>query len=174
MIRNKTDMKQKTEQSKVTSYSKIETIILLILLLLASFLLLKGLITPMMTISKFVIFDNSFSVLSGITELLNNKQYILFVVIGLFSIVIPIIKILILFILLVIHNPDNTRLKQLLHLMHEYGRWAMLDVMVVAILIVTVKLGALVSVQVHTGLYIFGAAVLLIMLITHRVVRRYS
>ena len=55
--------------------------------------------------------------------------------------------------------------------MHEYGRWAMLDVMVVAVLIVTVKLGAIASIQVHYGLYVFGAAVMLIMLITHRVVK---
>lgn len=159
------------EPIQQTASYKIEKVILLMLLMLASGLLIKGLITPMMTISKFIVFDNSFSIVSGITELLNNQQYVLFIVIGLFSIVIPIIKILILFILLALKNPENNTLKKLLHLMHEYGRWAMLDVMVVAILIVTVKLGALVSVQVHSGLYIFGAAVLLIMLITHRVTR---
>lgn len=55
--------------------------------------------------------------------------------------------------------------------MHDYGRWAMLDVFVVAILIVTVKLGAIASVEVHPGLYVFGAAVLLIMIITDRVTK---
>jgi paraquat-inducible protein A len=54
--------------------------------------------------------------------------------------------------------------------MHDYGRWAMLDVMVVAMLIMTVKLGAVASIQIHTGLYIFAAAVLLIMLLTQQVV----
>jgi paraquat-inducible protein A len=54
--------------------------------------------------------------------------------------------------------------------MHEYGRWAMLDVMVVAVLIVTVKLGALASIEIHNGLYIFGLAVVLIMFITQQVV----
>ncbi|MBL6999233.1 MAG: paraquat-inducible protein A, partial [Gammaproteobacteria bacterium] len=46
----------------------------------------------------------------------------------------------------------------------------MLDVMVVAILIVTVKLGTIASVEIHYGLYLFAAAVLLIMFITQRVV----
>jgi len=46
----------------------------------------------------------------------------------------------------------------------------MLDVMVVAVLIVTVKLGALASIEIHPGLYIFGLAVLLIMYITQQVV----
>ena len=65
------------------------------------------------------------------------------------------------------NTPD---IKRYLHLMHEYGRWAMLDVMVVAVLIVTVKLGAIASVQVHYGLFVFGTAVVLIMLITKQVV----
>lgn len=55
--------------------------------------------------------------------------------------------------------------------MHEYGRWAMLDVLVVAILIVAVKLGTIASLKIHYGLYVFGTAVLLIMLITSRVIR---
>jgi paraquat-inducible protein A len=50
----------------------------------------------------------------------------------------------------------------------------MLDVMVVAMLIVSVKLGAIASIQIHTGLYVFGGAVLLIMLITHQVVKLYE
>ncbi|MCG7946062.1 MAG: paraquat-inducible protein A, partial [Candidatus Thiodiazotropha taylori] len=54
--------------------------------------------------------------------------------------------------------------------MHDFGRWAMLDVMVVAVMIVTVKLGVVAEVEIHSGLYLFGAAVLLIMYITHQVV----
>jgi paraquat-inducible protein A len=53
--------------------------------------------------------------------------------------------------------------------MHDYGRWGMLDVMVVAVMIVVVKLDVIAEVEIHTGLYLFAAAVLLIMYITHRV-----
>ena len=79
-------------------------------------------------------------------------------------------KIILLFNLLHPNTTEPARRKKLLHLMHEYGRWAMLDVMVVAVLIVTVKLGALASIEIHPGLYIFGLAVLLIMYITQQVV----
>jgi paraquat-inducible protein A len=82
----------------------------------------------------------------------------------------PIAKIILLFNLLLPSTHHPNRRKKLLHLMHDYGRWAMLDVMVVAILIVSVKLGAIASIQVHAGLYIFGTAVLLIMFITQQVV----
>jgi paraquat-inducible protein A len=103
------------------------------------------------------------SIVSGVSQLLQEGHLILFILITSFSIVIPIVKIVLLFNLLHPNTISADRRKKLLHLMHEYGRWAMLDVMVVAILIVTVKLGALASVEIHSGLYIFGAAVLLIM-----------
>ena len=133
-----------------------------------------GFITPMLTITKFMVVHNSLSIISGIKQLFLDGQYLLFIVIAGFSIVLPVAKILLLFNLLHPNTTHPDRRKKLLHMMHDYGRWAMLDVMVVAILIVTVKLGAIASIQIHAGLYIFGAAVLLIMFITQQVVSMNS
>ena len=144
------------------------------LLILASGLFVAGICLPMITISKFIVVTNSFSVISGVLELLSNGQVLLFVVVAGFSIVLPILKIGVLFKLLSAGSFQTPKIKRYLHLMHEYGRWAMLDVMVVAVLIVTVKLDAIASIEVHGGLYVFGASVLLIMLITHKVVRLTS
>jgi paraquat-inducible protein A len=148
-----------------------EVKLLLWLLILASILFAFGIFLPMMTLSKFFIIKNSFSVISGILELLQKGQILLFLIVSGFSIVLPILKIAVLFKLLSNMSRKSEKIKFYLKLMHDYGRWAMLDVMVVAILIVTVKLGAVASIQVHSGLYVFGSAVLLIMLITHRVVK---
>ena len=141
---------------------------------LATVLFVFGIFLPMITISKFIIVKNSFSIVSGILELLRNGQLILFVVVAGFSIVMPVLKIRVLFKLLSKRAAKNPKANRYLHLMHEYGRWAMLDVMVVAVLIVTVKLGAIASIEVHSGLFVFGASVLLIMLITNKVVRLTS
>lgn len=140
------------------------------MLLGASVLLSVGLAAPMMTISQFVLVKNSFSILSGVLELFYNGQFLLFLVVAGFSIFLPILKIGVLFALMTRKAQRSENLNRYLHLMHEYGRWAMLDVMVVAVLIVAVKLGAIVSVEIHYGLFVFGAAVLLIMLVTRRVV----
>lgn len=145
--------------------------LLIVLLLLASALLVAGLVMPMMTITKLVFFSNSFSVLMGVYELLLEGQILLFILVAGFSIVLPVVKIAVLFRLLVKPASHSEQVNKLLHLMHEYGRWAMLDVMVVAILIVTVKLGAIASIEVHSGLYVFGLAVLLIMYITSSAVK---
>lgn len=139
--------------------------------LLAAVLFIIGIFAPMMTISQFVVVRSSFSVFSGIVELLRNGQVLLFLLITGFSVVVPLLKLWVLFKLTARRQLPAPRLERLLRLMHDYGRWAMLDVMVVAILIVTVKLGTIASLQIHYGLYIFGSAVLLMMLLTDRVIR---
>jgi paraquat-inducible protein A len=141
------------------------------LLLVALLLFVVGIIAPMLTISKFIVVTNTFSVLSGVTELLRNGNYVLFVVVAAFSIVLPLLKLGVLYRVVARQRHAGEQLSRYLRLMHRYGRWAMLDVMVVAVLIMTVKLGAIASIQVHYGLYVFGAAVLIIMLITGYVVR---
>lgn len=141
------------------------------LMILATLLFLVGLFLPMITISKFIIVKNEFSVISGILELFSSGQYLLFIVVAGFSIILPLLKITVLFKLIFPNKLKNPKTQQYLKLMHEYGRWAMLDVMVVAVLIVTVKLKAIASVKVHIGLYIFGASVLLLMLITNKIVK---
>ena len=140
-------------------------------ILLSAMLFVIGISLPMMTITKLILFRNSFSIISGTFELLNEGHIFLFIVITVFSIILPVLKIGILY--QIISNLDciTPKIQRYLHFMHEYGRWAMLDVMVVAVLIVTVKLGAIASIQVHSGLYVFGASVVLIMFSTHRVVR---
>ena len=147
---------------------------LLIALAIATLLFVIGVFLPMLTLTKFYIAKNSFSIISGLVELFNDGKFILFILIAGFSLVFPILKIAVLFKMLLAKSLSDKKLKKYLHLMHEYGRWAMLDVMVVAILIVTVKLGAIASIKVHIGLYVFGAAVLLIMLVTYYSVKYFD
>ena len=147
---------------------------LLIALSIAAVLFLIGIFLPMITLTKFYIANNSFSIISGLVELLKDGKFILFILIAGFSLVFPILKIGVLFKMLTAKTMTAVKLKRYLHLMHEYGRWAMLDVMVVSILIVTVKLGAIASIKVHMGLYVFGAAVLIIMLVTHYSVKYFD
>lgn len=136
--------------------------------LVAAVMFLAGASLPMMTLHQLVVFDQSFSVVAGVVELFVTGKYLLGIIIGAFSLLIPAIKLVFLgWILATNHQSESQR--RLVGLMHAYGRWSMLDVMVVAVLLVTVKLGAIASVSIHAGLYSFGGAVLLIMLITQRV-----
>jgi len=146
----------------------------LVILTITSILFITGLFLPMMTLTKLLIFKDTISVASGIYTLLTKGHIFLFILVAGFSVVLPLLKLILLFQVL-LHNQIKTqKQKRLLKLMHDYGRWGMLDVFVVALLIVTVKLEAIASIEIHSGLYVFGAAVLLIMLITHQINKHYE
>lgn len=142
--------------------------LLLVLALLCFFI---GIYLPVFTLTKLLVFDNTVSILSGLWQLVAEGQYLIFVLIFSFSIVLPIAKLSILAVAWNSHR--NHHHKKLLWL-EKVGRWSMLDVFVVALLIVTVKLGVLASVVIHAGLYYFTASVLLMMVVTTIVIRKHD
>lgn len=133
-------------------------------------LLCVGLVSPIITLNKFVLIENTFSVFSGVSELLKEGQIFLFIIITGFSIVLPILKVIVLTVLLSAKQDKAHKLDKYLRWMHLYGKWSMLDVFVVAVMVVAVKLGAVASVDMRYGLYLFAAAVILTMYVTARVV----
>lgn len=151
---------------QVTSHK----ILLLILLLIAAILLAVGLIAPIITFKKFIFIQNTYSILSGTWNLLKEGQFFLFLVISIFSIILPIFKLGILANLVYSKSSTNSVTEKTLTLLHNVGRWSMLDVFVVAILVVVVKLGAIADVEKHLGLYAYAASAILIMFITSKVV----
>lgn len=140
------------------------------LLAITSLLFLAGLFSPIITLNKFIVVENTFSVVGGVVGLLHDGQIFLFVLVGAFSILLPALKLGVLYRLLSGTTHAAGRLPWYLHLMHLYGKWSMLDVFVVAVLVVAVKLGVIASVEMRFGLYLFAAAMLLTMIITSRVV----
>lgn len=144
--------------------------ILIVLLLITVSLLVVGITAPIVTLNKFVLIENTFSIISGCTELIYEKKYFLFFLITSFSVLLPLLKIIVLFQIVTNKKRHNDIMQKLLHWMHLLGKWSMLDVFVVAVLVVTVKLGAIASVEARYGIYAFTASVFLTMYITARVV----
>jgi paraquat-inducible protein A len=144
--------------------------ILLLLLIVSTLLLIIGLVAPIITFNKFIFIENTFSILTACWNLLKEGQLFLFVVITLFSIVMPIFKISILAKLILSKSLVSINVKRALNLIHHSGKWSMLDVFVVAILVVVVKLGAIGNVEKHIGLYAYAGAAILIMLLTNLVI----
>jgi len=147
-----------------------ETTWLKIVLGITSLLLAVGLIAPIITLHKFLLIENTFSVLSCVLAFFREGQYFLFFLITAFSVVLPVLKIGVLGKILGSKNNNSLELDKYLHWMHTFGKWSMLDVFIVAILVVSVKLGAIASVEMRYGLYAFATAVVLKMYITARVV----
>jgi len=108
------------------------------------------------------------TIMSGVVYLLTHGMWPLAVVVFTASVFVPICKIVILLFLLVsVHRAsrwrpvDRTRLYRLTE---AIGRWSMVDVFVVTILVALVRLGNLATVEAQTGAVFFGAVVVLTML----------
>jgi len=140
------------------------------LLVLASVLLALGLYLPLIHLEKMLFWENSYSVVTGVFGLAEDGQYVLATVVFFWSVVFPIAKLALLY-WLWFGRTDKAQRATVLTWLDKLGKWSMLDVYIVAVLIVAVKLGPLAEVTVEPGLYVFGAAVLLSMLVGARVAK---
>ena len=137
---------------------------------LVSAMLISGVLVPMFTFTKFYFFDDTFSLASGIFHLLDEGEPLLFAIVFAFSMLMPAYKMLLLYQLISAADSGHTeRHQRHLRRLGLIGKWSMLDVFVLAILIVTVKLGAIAQVQIHFGLYLFSLAVIASMILTQLV-----
>lgn len=105
------------------------------------------------------------SLLSGLIALFAQDYWLVGIVVLLFSVLLPPLKLLALLTLsskvLLTYHHQRALLYRTVELL---GRWGMLDVMLVAILVAFVKLGNLVSIQAGLGLIAFTLLVLLSLL----------
>jgi paraquat-inducible protein A len=134
-----------------------------LLILLSFVLLLIALSMPLMKVEKMVLWKNEYSVVAGVQGLWEQGQYVLATILFFFSIVFPMCKLAMLGFLWFIRLAEQRR-QAVLHWLGVLGKWSMLDVFVVAILIVLVKLGPLAKVQPQRGIYWFAAAIFLSMI----------
>jgi len=140
----------------------------LVNVLLASVLLIfvYACFAPLFTLSKFYIFDNTVSLMSALGELWLQQQFALFAIIAVFSVLFPLIKIGLLFYLQLSTRLSQSRHEKLIRALEMVGKWSMLDVFIVAVMLVAIKLGPLANVTVHYGVYLFSAAIILMMLLS--------
>ena len=134
-----------------------------LLLLVALACLVVGVSAPLLTLEKMYFFENTVSLLSTIKGLYLQQEWFLFYVIAIFSLCVPAIKIASLVLITNMQFEAGSFLDKTLQVIETFGKWSMLDVFVVALLLVSVKLGVLAKVDVHYGLYIFASSVLLTM-----------
>lgn len=108
------------------------------------------------------------TILSGVFYLLHHGMWPLALVVFTASVFVPVLKLVILVFLLVSvrrgsrwRPVERTRLYRITE---AIGRWSMVDVFVVTILVALVRLGSLATIQAEAGAVFFGAVVVLTML----------
>ena len=137
-----------------------------LMLLLTIGLLILGLNLPVLSLEKFYFFGNTVSLLSGIQALWAEQEYGLAILLISFSVVFPSLKILLLLMMWNLEAANSPRHQRHLRWLELYSKWSMLDVFVVALVVVSVKLGMMAEAKVELGVYAFAASVIISMLVS--------
>jgi paraquat-inducible protein A len=130
----------------------------------ASVCLVLGLTLPIMRLTRFYIWTDVHSLISVVRELYNSGEIFLAAIICIFSVIFPFFKLLYLLALYSIRQVHPGSPGILLKRMAWLGKWSMLDVLVLALLIFYAKSTNLADATSMPGIYMFAAAVILTMI----------
>ncbi len=137
------------------------------LLLSSIFLYIPANVLPIITINNFGQGETD-TILSGILHLLGDEMYLIAVVVFVASILVPLLKMIGIAVLLCsvqLHWRLSFAQRMLMFRIIEYiGRWSMLDIFVVTILVTLVDFGHVASIQAGPATTAFSAVVVLTML----------
>src|SRR5262245_33201533 len=130
----------------------------------ASVCLALGVSLPIIKLTKFVFFTYEHSLISTVNALIRSGQIFLGSTVLVFSIVLPVTKLLYLLLLSTLPLRELGRLSRQLRALEWLGKWSMHDVLVLALSIFFIKSHGVYDARSLTGIYFFTAAVLLMML----------
>jgi paraquat-inducible protein A len=134
----------------------------IVLMLLAAIgLFVAGVFLPFTSVTKLWLFENQISVYRGLIILWQAGELFLFLILFVFTICFPFVKINALLALWLYPGLKMDQAKTFFKFVSNMGKWSMLDVFVVAILVLTVKSGGVASIRVENGFFLFFASVML-------------
>jgi len=126
-----------------------------ILLLMSSFCFALGLTLPLMRFEKLYFFSETPNLIAIVMSLFDDGEWLLSTVIALFSIGLPALKLVVLFI--AAYRGSGGRSVAVLS---AVSKWSMMDVMIVALVIFAAKTSGFASAVTLPGLWFYAAATL--------------
>lgn len=126
-----------------------------------------GIFLPFTAVTKLWLFENQISVWRGLTVLWTGDELFLFLILFVFTVCFPFMKISTLLALWLYPELTIEQSQRLFKFVSQLGKWSMLDVFVVAILVLTVKSSGVASIKVGTGFFLFFLSVMLTQFASH-------
>ncbi|NVZ61285.1 paraquat-inducible protein A [Pseudomonas gingeri] len=137
------------------------------LLLTSAILYIPANVLPIMTVSSLGKGDPD-TIMSGVITLVQHGMFPIAAVVFVASILVPTFKLVGIALLLFSvqrHQPLSARQRIIMYRFIEFiGRWSMLDIFVIAILVAVVNFGRIASVEANLGAVAFASVVVLTML----------
>lgn len=123
-------------------------------------MLFIGVSLPIVKVSSLLIFTNSISIVSSIYLLWRSDEYFVAVIIVAFSIALPVAKIAVSDYVWRGCSLVQAQKGRSIGMLEWVGRWSMLDVLVIALIVVSLKASMLGDAKTEPGIYFFSASVL--------------
>lgn len=130
----------------------------------ASVCLALGISLPIIRLTRYVVFSTDHSLLSTVWVLIHDGQMFLGGTVLIFSITLPILKLLYLLLVSTLPAVELTRQHRRLKALEWLGKWSMHDVLVLSLTIFFIKSQGVYDAASLTGVYFFTAAVVLMIL----------
>ena len=146
--------------SLMTSHPKAgSAVVFMLLAAMACFI--AGIILPFTAVTKLWLFENQISVCHGLVVLWKADELFLFLILLVFTICFPFVKINALLALWLYPGLTAEQARSFFKFVSQLGKWSMLDVFVIAILVLTIKSSGVASIKVGSGFYLFFVSVML-------------
>jgi paraquat-inducible protein A len=137
-----------------------------LLIIAATVCLVLGLTLPIIRLTRFYVWTDVHSLVSVVRELYLANEVILASVVLIFSIVFPFLKLLYLLALYSVRHVRPDQSAKWLKRLSWLGKWSMLDVLVLALVVFYAKATNLADATSMPGIFLFAAAVILTMIAT--------
>jgi paraquat-inducible protein A len=135
---------------------------------LALGLLVVAWFLPTMTVERVPwIWRTKFSIWRVVGGLYADREYFIFAVIVLFSMVFPVVKLVAGLFVWARVDALSTGARRAVGFVGTLGKWSMVDVFVVALLVAAIQVSIITNVEVHAGIYVFTASVLASIALLH-------
>lgn len=134
------------------------------LLGLSAALLALGWLAPLMTVKRLILLEERVSIVDALITLARHGEIFLFLVVLVFSILFPVAKLTLSYLLWRRGDVTDSRFERRLRRIESLGKWSMLDVFLVALAVAAIKISVIADVYLHWGLYAFAAAIVLSMI----------
>ena len=128
-----------------------------------------GVFLPVVEVRNLVLFSNRFSIIGASRELIMDEQYLLGLVVIVFSVVFPFGKILLSALAWARFRKTGTVSLKWISRLDFLSRWSCADVLLVAMAVVVAKASGIADATMEIGLWFFAATIPLTALVIHRV-----
>ena len=135
------------------------TVLFMLLTALGCFF--AGILLPFTAVTKLWLFENQISVCHGLVVLWKAGEAFLFMILLVFTICFPFVKMNALLAIWLYPKLTADQAKAFYKFVSHLGKWSMLDVFVVAILVITLKSSSVASIRIGSGFFLFFVSVML-------------